>query len=318
MDECRENLLLQRGHEFFRIARQLFGRPGVVGQHFDEDLEVRQIRRLQLAGHAEHDRAEVPHLAVRPFDVAAKPIKVVGHAAGQVVRATAEFHGRHLRAEESDCGDRPVGEDPNIFASSTGRKLVVPRSRPAHGRLGVGGRQRPGQSARHDLIRAVAVSGYEDPHPNRPALDASANENRRGRSVDAVLRRVGPTMLADRLQQPLALLPVQIRRIDRELSARRHRGPDHHFVEMGLDVGPVVVAAAPPRRHGPELQVLAQPAAADGRQKRHENGRFQEAAAQGIGNRDLSAPRRLHQPRDAVQRIGAQFQWIGFFIERSA
>ena len=61
-------------------------------------------------------RAQVPHEAVGPLDVPAQPVQVVGHAAGQVVAAAAEFHGRGLRTQERNRGDRPVGKDPHVLA----------------------------------------------------------------------------------------------------------------------------------------------------------------------------------------------------------
>ena len=107
----------------------------------------------------------------------------------------------------------------------------------------------------------------------------------------------------------------------RELGALpepRERRLDHQLVEVVEHATSRPVLAAPPRRDGRQLQVLAEQVAAQAREKRHERRRFHEAAAEAVGDEHLAGPRRLHEAWHAQQRIAAQFQRIAEVVVHAA
>ena len=241
--------------------------------------------------------AKVPDRAVGTLDVAAEPIKVVGHAAGQIVGAAAEFHRRGMRAEERDRRDRPVGKDPNVLACAS--RLEVRRGlyrgvrRAAwHGTAAV---PRPIRGI--DLIRAVAVGRRETRRPigqasKRPLTKTGGRRSaRRGApphrpgdvwrtTCNKCVGAAGRPMPVSTGNWPRAAArsagPSWRRNGPRRRTSRR-RAPHHHVGTSG--------ASSP--RPGGWRQMAGRNAI--------KPGDSIQAAAQGIGHDELAAPRRLHQ-----------------------
>ena len=77
-------------------------------QRLHEETEFVQTRRLQFAGHARDDAADVAHLRFGALDQATEPEQVVGSATRQIVGAAAQFERRRLWSQQRNGFDRSL------------------------------------------------------------------------------------------------------------------------------------------------------------------------------------------------------------------
>ena len=95
-------------------------------------------------------------------------------------------------------------------------------------------------------------------------------------------------------------------------------GADDELAEVRLDVLSRLGLPAPPGGHRLQQQLFAQELAACLWEERRQSRRFGHAAAKGVRDKDLSGPRRLHEARNAKERVGAEFQGIAVVVPCAA
>ena len=91
-------------------------------------------------------------------------------------------------------------------------------------------------------------------------------------------------------------------------------GSEDHLIDVIERVRQRRPIAAPPGLDRRQLQILAQEAPAQARQKWDHGGRLQHAAAERVRDGDVAAANRIQQTRNAQRRIGTQLQGIAEII----
>jgi hypothetical protein len=86
--------------------------------------------------------------------------------------------------------------------------------------------------------------------------------------------------------------------------------PEDDAVEIGEDLRPGLLVAAPPGGHRLEEEILPEQRPAHRRQEGTEGGVFDEPRAEGVGQGDVASARRLRQAGRAEQRIRPELEGV--------
>ena len=220
--------------------------------------------------------AQQPRGAVEPFEVAPHPVQVIGNPAGQIA-AIASHHDRAVGLpQQADMTLRCRRQHPPVLADTA----VLQRSLQ---RIQAG--RDSGQSAGHDAI-TVAVGDHETAQDHRSRRQSALFQHRRGGQRQRLLtdKAIGvgansPDQLRAGRRVELAAVPARPVRQDRA---------HHQAVQIRQYVTAFGRVAAPPGGRGWQFEILAQQMPAQHRQESGQSRVFDEAATQGIGQRDMT------------------------------
>ncbi|MNZ74402.1 hypothetical protein D3C78_928500 [compost metagenome] len=276
------------------------------GQRRVEGLRVVIVIHIARQQDAQQARTAFAALAV-----AAEPEQVFHHPRRQVgVAAHHVPDAQHTPPLPGLAADVPLAEHPGVLA----------RPAPLHrqgARTGAG--RHPGQAAGHHPV-AVGAGHGEHAHADRSRFQPAALglPDRRLGKQRTLLADIGVGPLAQALGQRRALLGIQLGTELRGEVLRGKGGADQQLGQLFQRFFQHRRLAAPPAGDRRQLQFRAEQPFADQRQKARQAGRFQHAAAQGIGHQHAALAHRIEQPRHTERRVGAQLQRVAEVVVEAA
>ena len=185
-----------------------------------------------------------------------------------------------------------VGEHPDVLAAAAKGERRGPQCGLLHHAC---------QAARHGEV-VPAVGHHEEPEHDRTRLVVAG---RRARKLDLFLGHE----LMRALAQPAEPFGAGCmgQRVGLGLRAGGgKRGAEEQLVEVRLHMLSFTQLAAPPGRHGWQLQFLAQQMRRKPGQERKKGRAFHQAGAERVGDGNQPRPGRFHKPGHTEQRFAAQ------------
>ena len=141
-------------------------------------------------------------------------------------------------------------------------------------------------------------------------LDPAVDQRWRRRETDHFLTDVEMRPVQNAFAQLRLFACCQLGAEDRAVAPGAMNRLDDQLVEILQDEVAFALLAAPPGRHGGELELFTEKMPGDAGQEGHQAGVLEDAAADRVGDRHVTEPRRLQQAGHAEARILAQFQGI--------
>ncbi len=270
-------------------------------------------RQAVVGGQPVENQAREPHAVFGAFGVAAHPEEVLGGARRHRPSARRprghQLLGRDLGRQHREGLDRPVGAHPRVErrAAALHRDDLPVAAGDA--------RERAGQHVPALLAgERIRVGDREDAQHRRARHELAAGPRGRLRERQVRLHGVGVGVALDALPPRVELVAARRRthqRLERgPTDASRVRRLDDAEREVGHRVAPCRLLAAPPRRQVAEREVAAEQRARDRREEAVQRRRFEEAAAERVGDEHVARADRVDEARHADRGLGAQLDGI--------
>ena len=200
-----------------------------------------------------------------------------------------------------------VGEDPGVFAVAAA----------LHGNDGAGGFGNADETAGDGDPAGAGVEdvGAED---DGPGVEGAAFPDGGGGQGDLLLGDVlvGPGLEA--IEELPACVGGELGAEDGLHAELGKGGLDDDVVEVCEGPGEGFFLAAPPGGDGGELEVFAEEVAGEAGEKRHDGGRLDEAAAEGVGDVDVAGDDGVDQAGDAEEGVAAELEGIAEVVVDAA
>ncbi len=269
-----------------------------------------QCRRIVVGAGVDQARqahAQQAGSVLAALGVTSEPEEILDDARRQVAAAAHQVRLADQRLDQAERAGRFVAEDPGVLA----------RAAALHGDEARVGRRRDAREAAGHHPVALRRGGHVHAQCHAAWQQAAFVRRAPGgrlRETHQFLRDVGMRPGAHALDHFLALRPFQLAAEDRVEVLRRERPLDDQPVQVLEHEIHGRLFAAPPRSDRGHAQRLAEQFHARAGQESGQRGRFEQAAAQGVGHQHLAGAYRLQQAGDAQCRIAAQFERVAEII----